>query len=207
MKGSIGIDEVGRGPLAGPVTVCACFVEDENEVKQVIFGNTVRDSKKIQKSLRNNIYLTIRQNRLLKTKIKYVVSSRSATYIDTYGISKAVQACLLTCLNSLLKQGVDITKIPIRLDAGLKVPLNNVQQESFVKGDERFTEIALASIIAKVTRDTYMERLAKTHHEYGWEKNVGYGTKTHRDSIRKNGITKYHRKSYLKAFKQFDKTE
>jgi ribonuclease HII len=205
--GVIGIDEVGRGPLAGPITVCACYILDEKAVLKDIFQNTIRDSKKLTKRSRDNIYQTIRHKRYLKTRIKYAVFSRSAAYIDKHGISKATSACVLSCVRSLVKQGIDIAMTPIYLDAGLKVPLASVQQESFVRGDERFPSIALASIIAKVTRDSYMERLSGVHPQYDWINNVGYGTRKHRESILEIGVTKFHRRTYLKGFKLFDKAE
>lgn len=204
IKGVIGIDEVGRGPLAGPVTVCAFYIKDEKRVRKEIFSDSIRDSKKLTKGLRYRIYQTIRNKRYLNTKLIYAVSSRDAAFIDAYGISKATRSCVLSCMRSLSKQGIDIEDAQINLDAGLAVPIKNLRQQSFVKGDEKFTEIALASIMAKVTRDMYMERLAKRHNEYGWERNVGYGTKDHREAIRNVGITKYHRRTFLKAFELFD---
>lgn len=206
-KGCIGIDEVGRGPLAGPVTVCACYVEDKKTLKKDIFGNTIRDSKKLSKHIRNNIYITIRKKRKLETRIEYAISSRSAKYIDRYGINAAVDSCISSCLDKLKKKGIDITSTEIKLDAGLVVKEECLKQKSFIKGDERFVEIALASILAKVTRDKYMETLANSHIEYGWQRNVGYGTEEHRKAIKNNGITKYHRISYLKKFKQLEKPE
>ncbi len=199
-KGVIGIDEVGRGPLAGPVTVCAFYIKNEKEALKLIFDNSIRDSKKLKKELRNNIYKTIRQKRILKTKIEYSISSRSAAYIDRYGITKAVQACVTSCLVGLSKKGINVNIIPIKLDAGLKVPNSTVFQESFVKGDEKFVCIALASIMAKVSRDTYMSKLSKVYKGYEWEQNVGYGTRAHKEAIKKLGINIFHRKSYIKGF-------
>lgn len=205
--GVIGIDEVGRGPLAGPVTVCAVFVKDVDRLKKEVFLNTIRDSKKLSKTSRGNIYQTIRYKRYLDTEFVYELSSRSAAYIDRHGISRALRSCTLSCVRGLSRKGIDISKIQINLDAGLMVPMENLKQSSYVKGDERFAEIALASIIAKVMRDKHMERLAKTHKEYDWENNAGYGTLAHRKAIEKYGITKYHRTTYLKAFTLFGKTE
>lgn len=207
MKGVIGIDEVGRGPLAGPVTLCAVYIENVGIVKKDIFQSTIRDSKKLSKDKRNNIYSIIRENRYLKTKVIYTVFSKSAKYIDKYGISKATKECLKLCMKELAKNGVDIYEINTNLDAGLVIPIKGLKQNSFIKGDETYTEIALASIIAKETRDNYMKKLSKIHPEYFWNKNVGYATKDHREMIKKYGITKYHRKTYLKAFELFDKTE
>lgn len=206
-KGVIGVDEVGRGPLAGPVTVCAVYIEDAKQVKKDLFNNTVRDSKKISKVLRNNIFLTVSKNRYLNTGIRYSIFSRSAKYIDKYGIQKATRECLDNCLADLNKKGVNIVSLDINMDAGLKASDIKLKQRAFVKGDEKYVEIALASILAKESRDKYMRGLHKKHSNYFWDKNVGYGTKDHRKSIEKFGITKYHRTTYLKGFKLFDKTE
>lgn len=197
--GVIGIDEVGRGPLAGPVTVSAVYLMYPYRTKQQIFSNIVRDSKRIQKALRNNIYKTLRKNRKINIETKYAVVSRSAAFIDKYGIQKATQICVDSCIEILKKQGVSITECMIRTDAGIKVSTYS-NQKAYIKGDERFTEIALASIMAKETRDAYMRELAKRHSCFGWESNVGYGTDVHRKAIKKFGVTKYHRISYLKAF-------
>lgn len=205
--GAIGIDEVGRGPFAGPVTVCAVYIEDKNKVLKDILNNTIRDSKKINKSLRFNIYQTIRKKRYIRTRIEYAISSCSAQYIDKYGIVQAIQVCAKRCIDKLRKKGVAVEEILIRTDAGLIIPDETLTQKSFIKGDESYVEIALASIIAKEWRDAYMTKLAKAHPEYLWERNAGYGTKGHASAIREYGITKYHRKSYLKGFKLFDKAE
>ncbi|MFA6608711.1 MAG: ribonuclease HII [Candidatus Paceibacterota bacterium] len=206
-QGVIGIDEVGRGPLAGPVTLCAVYLENEEMVKSDIFQNIIRDSKKISKPSRYNIYSIIRENRYLKSRIIYAIASRSAEHIDKYGINKSVSQCIRSCVNELRKKGIPINELKINLDAGLVVPIKELKQESFIKGDEKYTEIALASILAKETRDSYMKKLSKKHPEYFWDKNVGYATKKHREMIKKYGITKYHRKLYLKAFELFDKAE
>jgi ribonuclease HII len=198
---------VGRGPLAGPVTVCAFYVEDEEEVARKIFSNTIKDSKKLSKSLRNNIYQTIRENRLLESRVEYAIAERSAKFIDQHGIVKAIDACVHSCLRQLEEKGINITQIHVRLDGGLKVKRLPVLQSTHIKGDEQFVEIALASILAKVHRDTYMERLGKRCKGYKWEENAGYGTKFHREAIKSLGVTKYHRITYLKAFELFDKAE
>ena len=205
--GVIGIDEVGRGPLAGPVTVCAFYTHDKKRLEKEFFASGIKDSKKLSKTNRNNIYLTIRNKRKFNKEIIYATSSRGASYIDKFGIQKATEACLLSCMKNLKKQGVNILKSTINLDAGLKIPLQSLKQKNFIKGDEKFVEIALASILAKVTRDRYMGKLSKLYPEYIWEENVGYGTKAHREAIQKVGITKYHRTTFLKSFKVFYKTD
>jgi ribonuclease HII len=203
----IGVDEVGRGPLAGPITVCACYIEDERKVISDLFKGSIKDSKKIKKSLRFNIYQTIRQKQYFNTRVEYTISSRTAAFIDRYGISKATEACVLSCLKGLLKKGIDVRNISIKLDAGLYVKGIEVKEESFIRGDERFVAIALASILAKEWRDAHMHRLSRKNRGYGWEHNAGYGTKLHKEKITLLGITFHHRKSYLKGFKQFDKAE
>ncbi len=195
-KGFIGIDEVGRGPLAGPVTVGAVYISDPKAALSEYFGNTIRDSKKLSICNRINIYLTIRKNKKNKSII-YAVSSRDAKYVDKHGITKAIHSCMLECLRKLEKKGVPVFATPIRLDGGLRIQDSSLQQEAFIKGDEKYVEIALASIVAKVTRDTYMKKLAKDYPAYGFETNVGYGTKIHKEAIKKHGITKYHRLTYL----------
>lgn len=196
--GVIGIDEVGRGPLAGPITVCAVYISNEKEVKSTFFNNSIRDSKKLTKSSRYNIYKTIRKNKKNnKHIIIYSTASRSARYIDKHGISNATHACLKECLKNLLKNGVNITTASVNLDAGLYIRDFKGKQSSHVKGDEKYTEIALASIIAKVTRDIYMTRLSRANPGYFWEDNAGYGTLKHRKAIVGLGITKYHRISFL----------
>jgi ribonuclease HII len=206
MKGVIGIDEVGRGPLAGPITVCAVYIEDETRILKDIFHDTIRDSKSISKHLRSNIYQTIRKNRYSNTRVEYAITSKSAAYIDAHGIQKATKDCIEACMISLKKKGIEITQVSVRLDAGLVVPFE-CAQEQFIKGDERYVEIALASILAKEHRDAYMKNIAKAYSGYEWEYNVGYGTKRHREAILQRGVTKYHRMSYLKAFKHLDKAD
>lgn len=204
MKGVIGIDEVGRGPLAGPVTVCAVYLVDQINAKKEYFDNSVRDSKRLSLARRINIFELIRKNRKINT-IYYAVSSRSAEHVDKHGINKSIHDCMISCLYKLKKDGVDISRIKINLDGGLKIQGEDVNQEAHIRGDEKFSEIALASIMAKVTRDNFMIKLSKLHPEYGFERNVGYGTLEHRTAIKRVGITKYHRTTYLSSFKTIRK--
>ena len=132
-----------------------------------------------------------------KDIIIYAIASKSAKYIDVHGISAAAHACVKECLKNLSKNGVNITTVSVNLDAGLYIRDFKGKQSSHVKGDEKYTEIALASIIAKVTRDSYMTRLSRANPGYFWEDNAGYGTLKHRKAIVELGITKYHRISFL----------
>lgn len=200
MKCVIGIDEVGRGPLAGPVTVCAAYLLDENAIKKLIFNKTIRDSKMIKKDNRINIFKTIRKNSKLNKQVIYSISSRSAKYIDRNGINNSIKACVGSCLRSLEKKGVDVKNVNIKLDGGLYLDKSFKKQKTYIKGDENHVSIAIASIIAKVSRDKYMEEISKTNSDYLWDKNSGYGTKLHIKIIKEKGITKYHRKSYLRSY-------
>lgn len=192
----IGIDEVGRGPLAGPVTVCAVYLKNEITAKREYFANTIRDSKKLSLARRNNIYLIIRKNRKLNN-IDYAVSSRGVKHIDKHGINNSIHACMVSCLKKLEKKNIPINQIKINLDGGLKIKQDGLDQMAHIRGDESYTEIALASIIAKISRDKYMQKLAKSYKDYDFENNVGYGTKKHINAIKKIGPTKHHRISYL----------
>lgn len=199
MKNVIGIDEVGRGPLAGPVTVCAVYLADEILSKKKILGGIIRDSKMIKKDNRIKIFETIRKNSKLNNDLVYAVSSRSAKHIDKNGINSSIKACMYSCLKSLKKKGVNVNSVNIKLDGGLYLDKSFKKQKTYVKGDENHASIAISSIIAKVYRDKFMERVSKNHPEYFWDKNSGYGTREHLKFIKENGINEYHRKSYLKS--------
>ena len=200
MKNVIGIDEVGRGPLAGPVIVCAAYLLNETTIKKVIFNKTIRDSKMLKKDNRINIFKTIRKNSKLKNKVIYSISSRSAKHIDKNGINNSIRSCVCSCLKSLKKKGVDVNSVNIKLDGGLYLDKSFKKQKTYIKGDENHASIAIASIIAKVSRDKYMEKISKNNPEYLWNKNSGYGTKFHVKIIKEKGITEHHRKSYLKSY-------
>lgn len=201
MKYIIGIDEVGRGPLAGPVTICACILPKTFKVKNIFKDGKIKDSKKLKKDDRHNIYQTILKLRKLE-KVDFAISSRSAEYIDKHGISKAIKSCVKSILNNLdlpMQAGVQhLENVEIVLDGSLYAPEKYKNQKTIIKGDEKELSIALASIIAKHTRDSYMEKLAKQIKNYHWENNMGYGTAKHLEGIKNHGVTKYHRKTYIK---------
>jgi ribonuclease HII len=199
MKGVIGIDEVGRGPVAGPVTVCAVYLSDSKQAEMEYFNNIVMDSKMLSKDSRFNIFQIIRKNKE-NSNLVYAVSSRSAKHVDKHGINKAIHSCMISCLKSLEKKGIKVEELQINLDGGLKIKREGIKQASYIKGDEQFVEIALASIIAKVRRDTYMKRLARLYPLHGFETNVGYGTAKHMKAINEGGLTEYHRMTYLERF-------
>lgn len=190
-KLEVGIDEVGRGPLAGPVAVCAFAVFNPKILKQ--FPKNC-DSKHFSIRKREEIYEQIQKEEKEKT-IAYAVVYSSPAYIDRHGIEMATRTALV---NALKKLSLKPKEVEILLDGRLRAPAEYVYQKTFIKGDVRIQVIGLASIVAKVERDRKMAKMAKTYPHYGFEKNAGYGTQTHIIAIRKYGPTSIHRMSFLK---------
>ena len=200
MKYIIGIDEVGRGPLAGPVCVCAVRVEAgmyKRLQKNENLPALGRDSKKLSKKDREK-YSRVLCDLALEEKIEFTIVMQHNTVIDTKGLSFAIKKALLDCLKKVHATEKD----SVLLDGGLKAPKEFTNQETIVKGDESCLVIAWASILAKVHRDNYMTKMAKKYPEYGFEKHVGYGTKSHQEAIQNHGPSTLHRKSFLKNFYQ-----
>ena len=190
-KWVIGIDEVGRGPLAGPVTVCAAAVPYKNYKKGMWKGLT--DSKKMTAKSREQWFLEC-DSLTKEYGMDYALCSRTAQAIDSRGIAVCIRECIHDILNEL---NLDPKECLVLLDGGLKAPAEYSYQETIIKGDSKEPVISLASVIAKVTRDRYMTTQHKKYPGFGWLQNKGYGTKSHREAIRKNGTTKLHRKSFL----------
>lgn len=189
----VGVDEVGRGPVAGPVTVGAVCVSVDFDMG---FLKGIRDSKK----------LSAQKRREWKEKVKEfqengnlvcVVSSVGPFTIDRIGISRAIARAIK---QSLSRIGVRPDECMVLLDGGLKAPWEYFFQKTIIKGDEKEPVIALASIFAKIHRDTKMERLAERFKKYGFEEHKGYGTAEHMKKIRKHGLSEIHRRSFLKGF-------
>lgn len=174
-----GIDEVGRGPLAGPV-VTACVVMPYDEMIDGVF-----DSKKVSAKNRARLY-----NEILEKAISVSVSLADNLRIDDINILNATKECMVDCFkHSKVKPDL------LMIDA---VKLNICENEkSIIKGDATSYAIACASIIAKVYRDKLMVDYAKQYPQYDFEHNVGYGTKKHVEAIKQNGITPIHRLSFL----------
>lgn len=193
MKHVIGIDEVGRGPVAGPVTVCA-FQMKQDLLKSKIKNQKlkIRDSKKLSKTQREQWFKVIKKWKQ-EDLCDFTVVSISAKEIDRIGISQAIRKCVSKCLYTLDAKPYTL----ILLDGSLKAPVEFKNQKTIIKGDEKEPAISLASIAAKVTRDTYMRNQAKKYLAYGFETHVGYGTRKHYEAIKKNGLTPLHRRSYL----------
>lgn len=190
----IGIDEAGRGPLAGPVSVsafrfCVNKAREKQAIIDDIFGpRGIRDSKKMSPKDRERIFNKIKFLKKEK-KVDFAVALQSVSVINNLGISiaikKGVQIVLAKTSNS--------KKNRVLLDGSLFAPKEFINQITLIKGDEKVPEIALASVCAKVTRDRYMVKLSKKYHKYSFEVHKGYGTASHRKAILKFGMTKVHR--------------
>lgn len=196
MKWVIGIDEVGRGPVAGPVAVCACAISLTQYKKRKWPGLT--DSKKMTAKARNEWHKKAFELKQ-QSSIRYVTAYRSNIFIDRRGISVAIRECITEALKKLNLNPKDCA---VLLDGSLKAPLEYKNQKTIIKGDQTEQIISFASVIAKVSRDKKMESLYKKYPKYNWFQNKGYGTKEHYKAIKKYGQTILHRKSFLTKIKQ-----
>lgn len=196
-KWLIGIDEAGRGPLAGPVSVGVVCISPEFDWT-VLPG--VNDSKKLTHKKREEIYTLAR---ILKQerKLAFAVAMVGASSIDRIGIVPCVQKAMRTALRQLQEE---VSLIPsrcsVRLDGSLHAPEEFLHQETIIGGDGKEKVIGLASIVAKVTRDRYMEKLAqkKEFSPYNFAIHKGYATKSHCELIRIHGLSSMHRESFCR---------
>ena len=191
----IGIDEVGRGPLAGPVTVGVACVPDTFNW-DLLPG--VTDSKQLSVVRREEIF---KMAQVLKREgvLHYAVASVSAFEIDARGIVPSIRKAMDRALRTIERQiGCDPKTTVVKLDGGLRAHGRFLIQETIIKGDQKEKSIGLASILAKVTRDRYMARVGQRaeymHYEFGAHK--GYGSKRHCEMIRTYGLSDMHRKSF-----------
>ncbi len=187
----IGIDEVGRGPLAGPVTVCAVLSLVGRQPED--FKN-IKDSKKLTEKGRGSWFRKIKQSRDAGL-IKFTIISVGNKTVDKIGISSSLRLCVKKCLEKLR---VDSEETRVLLDGSLHAPEIYKNQETIIKGDEKEPLIAMASIIAKVSRDWHMSNLGEKYKNYGFEKHKGYGTRAHYAAIKEYGISDLHRRTFLK---------
>lgn len=198
MKYAAGLDEVGRGCLAGPVAV-GLYVYPEQQGHQ-LWTMGAKDSKKLSEKKRAELYES-----LVGVASYHTVSFIDAQYIDTYGIDSCISSALTHALATIpfdIKEDLS----SIYLDKGLKGFWARVWEQSGTTvyeaakdGESVFPEVAAASIIAKHTRDQYMIDIATKYADYGWENNKGYGTHTHYQAIDQYGITDQHRRRFLRG--------
>lgn len=189
----IGIDEAGRGPLAGPVAVGVVLVPD-------IFDWTelpgVTDSKKLSERTRTDI---VQQAAHLQQQgaFDYQTTFVGPSVIDAIGIVPAIRRGIARSLAALMRRSNAVEDdVHVLLDGGLSAPETFTTQETVVGGDGVVKEIGLASILAKVRRDRYMIRMAPRYPEYDFAAHKGYGTKTHRECIARHGLSDMHRRSF-----------
>jgi ribonuclease HII len=187
----IGIDEVGRGPVAGPVTLCAFAVRTDflSDLKKMGF----RDSKKLS-SQKREVFAQVLNNYAQLGKCTWVIQSSSSEIIDSRGLSFAIKNALERCLKKL---DIHPEIADIYLDGGLHAPKSYFRQHTVIHGDDLFPVISCASILAKVYRDRLMVNHDRTYTGYGFIDNKGYGTAEHMKAIKKLGLTPLHRKSFL----------
>lgn len=178
-----GIDEAGRGPLAGPVVAVAVILPKD------IFLPFLNDSKKVTEKRRDVLFDEIKQN-----AIAYGIGIASNTLIDEINILQATYEAMREAINALEK-----TPDVLLVDA-VHIPDINIKQVGIVKGDAKSVNIAAASILAKVTRDRIMAEYDKIYPEYGFASNKGYGTATHIAALKEVGPCAIHRKSFIGNF-------
>jgi ribonuclease HII len=194
----IGIDEVGRGALAGPVYVAAVCFQPQNVSKLMTLCKAlgINDSKKVSKEKRKKL-----EGKIKKIVRSYIITYRPVEVINRVGIVTAVRQAMREAIVSLVKKCNAHDKCFVLVD-GFKIPyLRGVgykNQLAIVKGDSISFSIAVASILAKVERDRVMTMLSRKYKGYYWKINKGYGTKRHLDAIRRLGITAEHRTLFVR---------
>ena len=176
----VGCDEAGRGCLAGPVYAAAVILPQE------FYHPLLNDSKQMRKKQRDELRVIIE-----KEAIAWSVAAMSNEEIDKVNILRASILGMHRALDSL-----QITPEYILVDGNRFMKYKNIPHQCIVKGDATFASIAAASVLAKTYRDDFMCKLSEDFPAYGWDKNMGYPTKVHREAIRLHGITPWHRRSY-----------
>ena len=190
----IGVDEAGRGPLAGPVAVGIVAVPPGFDVRREFSG--VNDSKKLSARKREIIFEKVVQ-RALNGDLFFRVEFSSHLYIDRFGITRAVRKAVWRGVRTLCEP----ERSTLLLDGLLRAPKQYFQR-TIIGGDARVPVISLASVIAKVERDRLMERLSILYPAYGFEAHKGYGTPEHFRALRAHGLCNIHRRTYCKAVKR-----
>lgn len=191
----IGIDEVGRGCLAGPIYVGASSFSPQITTKDIeLLG--INDSKKLSIKKRETLY------NILPTKqgFSYSVGVADASYINRFGIVQALNHAVIRALDTLMLT-LNTSSIHILYDGSINHTHSSIDRDNtttITKGDSLSTTIASASIMAKVARDHYMEKLALKFPKYLWENNKGYGTQAHCEAIKTYGTSSHHRSLYLR---------
>jgi ribonuclease HII len=183
---TVGVDEAGRGPLAGPVAVGVFAVSPQFDLALL---NGIRDSKLLSAQQREEWYIRLTS----VPDVRWYVSFSGPRYIDDHGIVPAITQALRRALRAT---GVDAARSTVLLDGGLRAPQMYRQQRTIIGGDRTEPLISAAAILAKVTRDRYMVRQARLFKNYGFERHKGYGTTMHYNALREHGLTPLHRATF-----------
>jgi len=184
----IGLDEVGRGPLAGPVISCGCYFK--NYKIQEDFYKLIGDSKKLSEKKRK-VSFEFLQNLKKEGIIDYHLGIANVEEIDALNILEATKLSMKRVVDKF-----DLKNAHLIIDGNFSLNYKSYKENSIIKGDDKSLSIAAASIIAKVHRDRLMKKLSIRHQHFGWEKNAGYGTKLHIENIYRLGPTRHHRKTF-----------
>ena len=184
----IGLDEVGRGPLAGPVISCGCHFKNYtilNELKDFIV-----DSKKLSEKKRELSFKFL-QNLKKEKIIDFHLGIANVEEIDNLNILEATKLSMKRVVDKF-----NLKNAQLIIDGNFSLNYKSYKEKSIIKGDNKSLSIAAASIIAKVHRDRLMKKLSIKFKDFGWEKNAGYGTKMHIENIHRFGPTIHHRKTF-----------
>lgn len=203
MEFVLGVDEAGRGPLAGPVAVGLVAVPEGFDVAREFPG--VADSKQLSEKKREELYGML-ETRVALGDARFIVEFGSPEKIDRQGIAVVVREAVARGVGKLAKRGHQVSEclltpgvrvpgVRILLDGALKAPLE-FAQETIINGDELVPLISLASIAAKVERDRLMVALAKEYPAYGFEQHKGYGTRLHYEMLKQHGLCAIHRRTF-----------
>lgn len=187
----IGVDEAGRGPLAGPVVAAAVLLDD------FCFTNRIDDSKKLSCAGRKAAFFEI------KSKSRYAIATVGHKKIDSINILQATILAMQKAITKLIKQlnPKELERVFVIIDGNMRFKMD-LPYRSIVKGDCKSLSIAAASILAKVRRDQIMEANHKIYPQYGFIRHKGYPTQMHRDVLNRIGPAAIHRKSFLRCLKK-----
>ena len=184
----IGLDEVGRGPLAGPVISCGCHFKNYGIINE--FKDFIGDSKKLSKKKRELSFKFL-QNLKKENIIDYHLGIANVEEIDNLNILEATKLSMKRVVDKF-----NLKNVQLIIDGNFSLNYKSYKEQSIIKGDNKSLSIAAASIIAKIHRDRLMKKLSIKFKDFGWEKNAGYGTKMHIENIHLLGPTIHHRKTF-----------
>ncbi len=183
----IGLDEVGRGPLAGPVVSCGVIYNSYEILKTKI---PITDSKKLTKKQKNELFKFF-QKLKNEDNLEYYLGIATVEEIDQLNILEATKLSMRRVIDKFNNPSASII-----IDGNFRINYKSASEKSIIGGDKLSLSIATASIIAKVHRDRLMSILDSKHQHFGWKQNAGYGTKKHIDAIKEKGVTIFHRKTF-----------